>query len=177
MQPTPTKRVKVQPDAPHKPESLTIGIDQSYTGFGFVVLDETGHCHQKTLRKYELKKYESESARLEAIYTELEEFFNLALCMTPNIKVFMEGYAYGAKLNREKLGELGGVVKLACQIVLCTAPTSIAPKALKSFATGKGTASKSEMVLAAQQFDPEITNDNLADAYLLAIYGQEFGLG
>lgn len=173
MQQTSPKRKRVQPEPPHKPESLTIGIDQSYSGFGFVVLDETGHCHQKTLRKYDLKKYESEAARLEAIYYELEEFFNLALCMTPNIKVFMEGYAYGAKLNREKLGELGGIVKLACRHVLCRDPQSVAPTALKAFATGSGRATKEQMVRAVQQFDPEITDDNLADAYLLAVYGSE----
>jgi Holliday junction resolvasome RuvABC endonuclease subunit len=137
------------------------------------VLDETGHCHQKTLRKYDLKKYESEGDRLEHIYSELEEFFNLALCITPNIKVFMEGYAYGSKLNREKLGELGGIVKLACRHVLCRDPVSVAPTALKAFATGSGRADKAAMVKAVQAFDPDITNDNLADAYLLAVYGSE----
>lgn len=169
-------KVKASPTEPHRPEVLYIGIDQSYTGFGFVVLDETGHCHQKTLRKYELKKYESEGARLEAIYSELEEFFNLALCMTPDVRVFMEGYAYGAKLNREKLGELGGIVKLACRLVLGHDPLSVPPTSLKQFATGKGTASKADMVGAVQQFDSEITNDNLADAYLLAVYASEFSL-
>ena len=85
----------------------------------------------------------------------------------------MEGYAYGAKLNREKLGELGGIVKLAVRHVLHTDPVSVPPTTLKQFATGSGKASKEQMVTAVQQFDPEITNDNLADAYLLALYGTE----
>lgn len=168
-----SKKAKVSPSEPHKPELLTIGIDQSYSGFGFVVLDETGHCHQKTLRKYELKKFDGEADRLSHIYTDLVTFFAFAQSMTPNIKVFMEGYAYGAKLNREKLGELGGIVKLACRHVLCRDPQSVAPTALKQFATGSGRATKEQMVEAVQRFDPEITNDNLADAYLLALYGSE----
>jgi Holliday junction resolvasome RuvABC endonuclease subunit len=150
-----------------------IGIDQSYSGFGFVVLDETGHCHQKTLRKYELKKFDGEGDRLSHIYTDLVTFFAYAQSLSPNVKVFMEGYAYGSKLNREKLGELGGIVKLACRHVLCRDPASVAPTTLKAFATGSGRATKEQMVKAVQAFDPEITNDNLADAYLLAVYGSE----
>jgi Holliday junction resolvasome RuvABC endonuclease subunit len=161
------------PSEPHKPESITIGIDQSYTGFGFVVLDETGHCHQKTLRKYELKKFDGEADRLSHIYTDLVCFLAYAQSLSPTVKVFMEGYAYGAKLNREKLGELGGVVKLATRHVLYSEPTSVPPTTLKQFATGSGRATKEQMVKAAQEFDAEITNDNLADAYLLALYGTE----
>jgi Holliday junction resolvasome RuvABC endonuclease subunit len=165
--------VKASPSEPRRPEYLTIGIDQSYTGFGFVVLDETGQCHQKTLRKYELKRFDGESDRLSHIYTDLTFFFAYALSLSSDVRVFMEGYAYGAKLNREKLGELGGIVKLAVRHVLHTDPVSVPPTTLKQFATGSGKASKEQMVTAVQQFDPEITNDNLADAYLLALYGTE----
>jgi Holliday junction resolvasome RuvABC endonuclease subunit len=84
------------------------------------------------------------------------------------IHIGMEGYAYGAKLNREKLGELGGVVKLTSNLVFGITPTSIAPTALKSFIAGSGKASKEAMVESIQQLDPEITDHNLADAYGIA---------
>lgn len=166
-------RKKELPSEPRKPEAYYIGIDQSYSGFGFVVLDDTGHCHQKTLRKYELKKFDGEAARLVQIYDDLLAFFAYYAAQGIPVHVSMEGYAYGARQNREKLGELGGIVKLATRLVLYSEPTSIPPTTLKQFATGSGRATKEQMVKAVQEFDPDITNDNLADAYLLAIMQSE----
>ena len=81
----------------------------------------------------------------------------------------MEGYAYGAKLNREKLGELGGIVKLVSNLVLGVTPTIIAPTALKQFVTGSGRADKQAMLSEIQKLDPEIKDDNVADAYGIAL--------
>lgn len=153
---------------PLKPEALFIGIDQSYTGFGLVVLDDKGHCHQKSLLKYPLNKFKDEGARLVKIYDDLITFFAIHGNSGAEIHIGMEGYAYGAKLNREKLGELGGVVKLVSNLVLGRTPDIIAPTALKSFVAGSGKASKEDMVSAVQQLDPEITDHNLADAYGIA---------
>lgn len=154
---------------PRKPESLYIGIDQSYSGFGLVVLDKTGHCHQKSLLKYPLNKFADESSRLVKIYDDLIMYFALHERSGAEIHIGMEGYAYGAKLNREKLGELGGVVKLCSKLVFDKSPQTVQPTALKQFVAGSGKASKQDMVTAIQQFDPEIVNDNLADAYGIAI--------
>ena len=151
-----------------KPKSLYIGVDQSYSGFGLVVLDETGHCHQKSLLKYPLNKFKDEGARLVKIYDDLIFYFSLYENYNATIHIGMEGYAYGAKLNREKLGELGGLVKLVSYLVFESTPTSIAPTTLKSFIAGSGKASKEAMVSAVQQLDPEITDHNLADAYGIA---------
>lgn len=151
-----------------EPKALFIGIDQSYTGFGLVVLDETGHCHQKSLLKYPLNKFKDEGARLVKIYDDLLMFFSLYANYNATIHIGMEGYAYGAKLNREKLGELGGLVKLVSYLVFGSTPTSIAPTTLKSFIAGSGKASKSDMVEAIQQLDPGIEDHNLADAYGIA---------
>lgn len=153
---------------PLKPEALFIGIDQSYTGFGLVVLDNNGHCHQKSLLKYPLNKFKNESERLVKIYDDLITFFAIHGNSGAEIHIGMEGYAYGAKLNREKLGELGGVVKLTSALVLGIHPESISPTALKSFITGSGRAGKDDMVSAVQKLDPEITDHNVADAYAIA---------
>lgn len=154
---------------PTKPEALYIGIDQSYSGFGLVVLDNNGHCHQKSLLKYPLNKFKNEAERLVKIYDDLIMYFAIHQGSGAEIHIGMEGYAYGAKLNREKLGELGGVVKLTSQLVFNQNPETIQPTSLKQFIGGSGKASKQQMVEAIQQFDPEIVNDNLADAYGIAL--------
>lgn len=132
------------------------------------MLDETGHCHQKTLKKYPLNKYKSEAERLVKIYDDLIMFFGIHLASHAEVHVAMEGYAYGAKLNREKLGELGGIVKLTTHLLFYTEPFIVPPTTLKQYVTGSGRASKAEMVAAVQKWDPEITDNNLADAYGLA---------
>lgn len=152
-----------------QPERLYIGIDQSYTGFGLVVLDETGHCYQKSLLKYPANKFDGDGARLVKIQDDL--LFYFSLCQSyraSSVDVGMEGYAYGKQLNREKLGELGGIVKLCTKLVFDKEPQVFAPTALKLGITGKGNASKEDMVKAIQGYDPDITNDNLADAYGIA---------
>jgi Holliday junction resolvasome RuvABC endonuclease subunit len=154
---------------PLQPESLYIGIDQSYSGFGLVVLDETGHCHQKSLLKYPLNKFKDEGDRLVKIYDDLIMYFAIHQGSKAEIHIGMEGYAYGAKLNREKLGELGGIVKLTSNLVFGTNPTVIAPTALKQFVTGSGKADKEAMLAEIQAIDPEIKDHNLADAYGIAL--------
>lgn len=153
---------------PRKPKALFLGVDQSYTGFGLVVLDETGYCHQKSLLKYPLNKFKDEGARLVKIYDDLIMYFAIHQGSGAEIHIGMEGYAYGAKLNREKLGELGGIVKLVSNLVFGVTPDIIAPTSLKSFIAGSGKASKDDMVAAIQKLDPEITDHNLADAYGLS---------
>ena len=154
---------------PLKPEALFIGIDQSYTGFGLVVLDNNGHCHQKSLLKYPLNKFKDEGARLVKIYEDLITFLAIHGNSKAEIHIGMEGYAYGAKLNREKLGELGGIVKLVSNLVLGVSPTVFAPTAVKQFVTGSGRADKQAMLTEIQKFDPEIKDDNVADAYGIAL--------
>lgn len=84
------------------------------------------------------------------------------------VKMAMEGYSFGSKLNRELLGELGGLVKMIWFLNTGQDPEIIAPTALKLAIAGKGNASKEDMLAAVQKFDPEVVNHNVADAYGLA---------
>lgn len=154
---------------PRQPEHLFIGIDQSYTGFGLVVLDETGKCHQKSLLKYPLGKFNNEADRLVKIYDDLLMYFGIHLGSGAQISIGMEGYAYGAKLNREKLGELGGIVKLTSYLVFGITPEIVAPTALKQAITGSGKADKQAMLMEISKLDPDIKDHNLADAYGIAL--------
>lgn len=149
-----------------KPE-LFVGIDQSYSGFGLVVLDEYGSLVKTKLWKF--PPMESDGERLFKISQVFSDYlFDILWSVdVGDVHVAMEDYAYGKTFNREKMGELGGVVKMALYGNDKTV-TMIPPRSLKKFMTGKGTASKEEMVTAVQKLEPSITNHNLADAYAIA---------
>lgn len=143
-----------------------IGIDQSYSGFGLVVLSETGELLAQELWKFPSKH--SDAERLLFISHRLTTYFYNVKRDYPGLEMAMEGYAYGAKLNREKMGELGGVVKAAWFEATCKDPRVITPTELKKHITGKGRASKEEILAAVQITQPDIVNHNVADAYGLA---------
>lgn len=151
---------------PRKPKAWYIGIDQSYTGFGLVVLDDMGNCVEKSLLKF--PKMETDGMRLALINDTLWAKFQEYVDSKIPVKMAMEGYAYGKTLNREKLGELGGVVKLVWFLIGGPEPLVVAPTALKAYVTGKGRASKEDMLAGVQKWDSSITNHNIADAYGLA---------
>lgn len=151
-----------------------IGIDQSYSGFGLVLLTEAGYYPE--LWKFPKKSTQPDGERLGTIYVRLSTFLLQVQDEYKDIAVAMEGYAYGMKLNREKLGELGGIVKFAVNTITKTDPVIVPPRSLKLFVTGKGTASKEDMVAAVQKkWAPDITNDNVADAMGLACLIKEKG--
>lgn len=145
-----------------------VGLDQSYSGFGVVKLDNEGDP-QTRLWKFPPK--DSAGMRLGDIYVMLVTFFTQLQNAYDEVHIAMEGYANGRTFNREKMGELGGVVKMSHATVFGTDPTVVPPTSLKKFVTGKGTASKDDMVSAVQsKWAKDITNNNVADAYGLAEY-------
>lgn len=152
-----------------KPETF-IGIDQSYSGFGLVVLRE----NDEDINLWKFPPEGSESYRLLGIYLKLYRFFVEERSKGAHCIMAMEGYAHGSKFNREKLGELGGIVKLAWRSVFETDPVIVSPTVLKKYMTGKGTASKDQMLEAARIFNPDVKNHNVADAYGLALYVKEY---
>jgi Holliday junction resolvasome RuvABC endonuclease subunit len=147
-----------------------VGLDQSYSGFGVVVVDTHGAgATQKNLWKFPPK--DSAGMRLGDIYVTLVTWFTEMQGMYDEVHVAMEGYANGRTFNREKMGELGGIVKMSHATVFGTDPTVVPPTSLKKFVTGKGTASKDDMIKAVQlNWAEDVTNNNIADAYGLAVY-------
>lgn len=105
--------------------------------------------------------------RCVTLFTQLQDYYD-------EVHVAMEGYANGRKFNREKLGELGGIVKLSHATVFGIDPTIVPPTSLKKFVAGKGTASKNDMVKSVQaKWNKDVKNHNIADAYGLAEYIKE----
>lgn len=114
-------------------------------------------------------------ARLVAIRIAIEAM--LVGCQ-PDI-VVIEGYSYGLKGNAvTQLGELGGVLRVA-MYELGMLYMEVPPTSLKKFATGKGNATKNDMVHAARTvLGYAGTNDDEADALWLRQVGlQVYGGG
>lgn len=63
--------------------------------------------------------------------------------------VVIEGYSHGSGYNSHKMGELGGAIRVA-MMQRGTPFLDVQPTTLKKYATGKGNASKPDMVAAAR---------------------------
>lgn len=144
-----------------------VGIDQSYTGFGLVILHANTlepHAH---LGRFEAVKHGDGVARLVAIENWLLE----QLSGWDVDAIVMEGYSRGAKFGREQSGELAAHVRraLAVDHPQALSPVVAPPTSVKKFATGTGAAKKAEMLLAVyKRWGVEFKDDNLADAYTMA---------
>jgi len=92
--------------------------------------------------------------------------------------VFVEGYNFGAPRATStlaSLGELGGVVRLMLWERGVTY-VEIPPSVLKKFATGRGNASKEEVLIEAVKRAPSdmvIAGNDTADAWWLYVLGCE----
>ena len=142
--------------------SCVVGIDQSVLHTGVCVLDVVTGRALLTLIEPSTKL--SNIERLVYLQTQL----NVALHGVFASVGVLEGYSISS-LNRPfDLGEVGGITKLALH-AHSKAVYAAAPKQLKKFVTGNGSASKEQVkdgVCAL--WGPRIEDDNLADAYGLA---------
>ncbi|MFE9412376.1 hypothetical protein ACFYN0_26810 [Streptomyces sp. NPDC006704] len=151
-----------------------VGIDQSYSGFGFAVYCHPSEIYQTKWARWEAKEFTSQSDRLAKIYRDVQMMLSGVYCAYGGISaVAMEGYSHGSKFHREALGELGGMVKLAITEIAGPQqwrhPIIVPPPTLKKFVTGKGAATKQEMIdTVARRYGAIFYDDNLADAYALA---------
>jgi Holliday junction resolvasome RuvABC endonuclease subunit len=151
---------------------LWIGIDQSYSGFGLIVLDKEKEIDRQL---WKFPVLDSDGARLHGIREALSSYLRQLRTEYPGWRVYLsiEGYAHGSRFNREKLGELGGLVKLVWYESFYSTPLVVPPTVLKKYVTGKGTAKKADMVKSVnERWSAGIKNDNLADAYALAHYSR-----
>ena len=82
--------------------------------------------------------------------------------------VAIEGYSFGSFSGRERLGEWGGVLRLALYRAGFKY-VEVPPTSLKKFVTGKGNAKKNTMLMAVyKKWGVECADDNQGDAYSLA---------
>ncbi len=145
---------------------IVVALDLSLTA--------TGVCYpgrgNGELRTETWKSRERGCARLAALET---YFYTMLRTARPEL-VVIEGYAYGRGHAAHQVGELGGLVRLALWHRLIPMVV-IAPAKLKRYATGRGNASKDQVLGAAvHRFGREFTDNNQADAswlYAMAMDG------
>lgn len=137
-----------------------MGLDLSLTGTGLVVVSSGGVIHYELITTSK-QSYPHDGERL--LYIK-KRIMKQARFYRP-VLTCIEGAAMSGKEKR--IYELAGTVKTF--LVKQQLPYEIVHiGTLKKLATGYGRASKDEMVKAAQEFCPEVEDDNIADAIHLA---------
>jgi Holliday junction resolvasome RuvABC endonuclease subunit len=147
-------------------QEITIGIDQSLTGFALSAVSvEFPNKHMTWVYKSEFRGVQ----RLVDIYNWLDAKFTQFMWNGWKVKdIAMEGTVL-ASHSALALGELSAVVKLVIWFNHHEPPLQIPPMTLKKYATGKGTSKKQEMLLQIyKRWGVEFNDDNAADAYALA---------
>jgi Holliday junction resolvasome RuvABC endonuclease subunit len=159
-------------------QQISIGIDQSLTGFAFSAVSVEFPTEHKT---WVYKSPYNGIKRLDDIQNFLyERFTELKNSGNTPVDIAMETPFLGSP-STLGLSELAAAVKLflfehfndthnyqpALDQVLRT-PLQISPMTLKKYATGKGTSKKQEMLLQIyKRWGVEFSDDNAADAYAL----------
>ena len=147
---------------------VTIGIDQSLTGFAFTALQISEPS------KYHTWVYKSPYFGVERLVDIRQFLFDHFDYISENHeidKIAMEGTVL-ASHSALVLGELSALVKLTIYDYFdddTRFPVMVPPMTLKKYAAGKGNAKKQEMLLQMyKRWGIEFNDDNAADSYALA---------
>lgn len=146
-------------------ETIAIGCDFGLVKSGIVILNERYEIESQNLIRVKSRGAE----RL----CDIEQAFDqIVRPYRPlDIEVFVEGYAYGAKYQRESLAELGGVMRRYLYLAKLNF-WIIPPTSLKLFVTGTGKASKNYMKKCTKEkWDQVFKSDDVCDAYGMARLG------
>lgn len=158
---------------------VSIGIDQSLTGFAMTAINNSNPSAYET---WVFKSDKHGVRRLSNIQWWMEskfDFLDQQRCRITDIA--MEGTVL-ASHSALKLGELAGMVKLSIWNYFdgnlnsvipfddhIRTPLQVPPMTLKKYATGKGNAKKQEMLMQIyKRWNIEFNDDNAADSYALA---------
>lgn len=157
----------------------TLGIDQSFTCTGLVVVDENEEVIGYKLINTDKDKEDTYTnfRRAKKISDEIVEYI-----ISMNIdKVHIEGLGFGASGDATR--NLAGLQYLIVNECLDRGiePLIVAPTSLKKFATGSGKAKKTEVFESIEDSNPSFFKDllevkktkgryDLADAYWLAVF-------
>lgn len=151
----------------------TVGLDLSLSCTGLVAL--TGSKLDEGLRVKTPSSMELEQ-RIEVVRKEVLAFVR----RHEPAWIVIEGPARGGKFVDVRVYHLAGVIRWYLSVSKRTRHIPrriVTPTELKLEATGNGRASKKDMVAAARVFWPACPDDNAADAFHLAAWGQlNYGL-
>ena len=150
-------------------QSFFLGIDPSATSTGLTLLSyNDSFC--KTLRIQPRKL--RDAARLHYISNELKAFIgdlNIDLCVH-------ESPSYGSTHKEFILGEALGAIKLTLA-ELDIPIIGVAPTQLKKYFTGRGGASKQDMMYRASELGCPIQQEDICDSFAAAMICKDVKLG
>ena len=160
-------------------EPVSIGIDQSLTGFAFTALNVTRpECYETWVYKSPYKGVQRLADIQNWMYSKFEHLKDNG---NDIVEAAMEGTVLASQ-SALVLGELAAAVKLfffehfwdimnynPAPPQHLRAPLQIPPMTLKKYAAGKGNAKKQEMLMQIyKRWGIEFNDDNAADSYALA---------
>lgn len=145
----------------------SVGCDFGLVKSGIVILNDRNQIESQNLIRVKTKG-------AERLY-DIERAYDSIL--TPyrplDLDIFVEGYAYGAKYQRESLAELGGVIRRYLYVNKFNF-WIIPPTSIKMFVTGTGKASKNYMKKRTKEKWQQIfKSDDVCDAYGVARLGMQ----
>lgn len=149
--------------------SSLIAIDASLTGLAVVSFTEPDLIDYDEFTSKPAKTLEGRINRYITLANKVLAFINKT---NPDL-ILIEGYAFSARgASVVTMGEFGGVLryhilKHGAKVI------EVPPTTLKKFVTGKGNASKLEVVSKlSSKYQVEFFTDNHADAYGLMMLGK-----
>lgn len=144
---------------------ISVGCDFGLSKSGVVLLNDRFEIESQNLIRVKTKGAE----RLCDIETMFDSVLSpYAPC---DLNVFVEGYAYGARYQRESLAELGGVMRRYLHLGGLSF-WIIPPTSVKLFVTGTGKASKNYMKKCTKDnWGKVFKSDDVCDAHGLARLG------
>lgn len=153
---------------PHLRDGIFIGVDQSFTGTGLIVLDQAGdYVDHDLIVTGPPTSAMGEIDRFLKIFNGIHAWIK-GHAQDRQVGIALEDFAFNATNKMANIGGLGWHLR----IMLSRTPWSFcvaAPTLVKKFATGKGQASKTAVCMSVyKRWKFETDNDNLADAFVLA---------
>jgi crossover junction endodeoxyribonuclease RuvC len=150
------------------PSPVYIGIDPSLTGFALTVIAAKSDHFESWVYTSEHRGIE----RLIDISNWLSEKYSTITDAGHHpLNIAIESGVFHSQ-SAAVLGELAAVVKLWCYQNMPfdhRFPLMVPPTVVKKYATDKGTAKKSEVMLAVyKRWGVEFSDDNMADSYVIA---------
>jgi hypothetical protein len=149
-----------------KPGNITIGIDQSLTGFAITAMNvDAPDCYETWVFK---SSYHGVRRLADIRWWMEKKFDDLDKAGCRTVEIAMEGLAGMVKLTLWTYfdGDINSVIPYPEHL---RRPLQIPPMTLKKYATGKGNAKKQEMLMQMyKRWGVEFNNDNAADSYALA---------